>query len=58
MMPKQAVDISFNVSKKDPKNILAKDHPKSGPFQQVPAKGHGHNNHQEIKETRTALSKL
>lgn len=66
-VPKQAVDISYKVSRKDPKpmNILAKDHPKSGSFQQVPARGHDNKNRQEtrwiwlghlLKETRTTLS--
>lgn len=65
-VPKQAVDISYKVSRKDPKpmNILAKDHPKSGSFQQVPARGHDNKNRQEtrwnwlghlLKDTRTTL---
>lgn len=52
-VPKQAVDISYKVSRKDPKpmNILAKDHPKSGSFQQVPARGHDNKNRQETINT-------
>lgn len=50
-VPKQAVDISYKVSRKDPKpmNILAKDHPKSGSFQQVPARGHDNKNRQKTR---------
>lgn len=38
--PEQAVDISYKVPEKDPKNILAQYHLKSGPSGQVSAGGH------------------